>query len=258
MKPYYDEGGITIYHGDCREVLPTLVAESIAAVFTDPPYGMTDLHWDSAVPMVVLWPLLERLCVPNAAYIFTASQPFTSAVVMSRPSWFRTEWIWKKNAGSNFATTKWHPMKEHESILVFGRQVTTYNAIKQPRSSPITAGYTNTSNTGKRQAYSGVSHNKGFVVADGKMRVPSSVQAWNRERGLHPNQKPVALCEYFVKTYSNPDETILDPFAGSGSAGVACLRAGRKFVGIEREERYCEIAAKRLSQNVLDFSGGAV
>jgi site-specific DNA-methyltransferase (adenine-specific) len=247
VKPYFESSHAILFHGRCEEVLPELVGVA-DLVFTDPPYGMTDLSWDCVVPMSALWPLLDGATTERAAYIFTASQPFTSAVVLSRPSWFRTEWIWKKNAGSNFATTKWHPMKEHESILVFGRDAkVTYNAIKEPRSRPIKAGYTNTSNTGKRKAYSGVSHNAGFTVTDGDMRVPSSVQCWNRERGLHPNQKPLALCEYFIRTYSNQGDVVLDPFAGSGSTLAAAQQCGRFAFGIEEDETYCEVIAKRLA-----------
>jgi site-specific DNA-methyltransferase (adenine-specific) len=237
-----------LHLGNCLAFLRTLDSGSVDAVVTDPPYGMTDLHWDCVVPMSALWPEFERLTGPKSAIIVTASQPFTSAMVLSRPEWFRTEWIWRKNAGSNFATVKWHPMKEHESVLVFGRGPTTYNPIKQPRARPIKAGYTNTSNTGKRQAYSGVTHNKGFTVTDGDMRVPSSVQEWNRERGLHPNQKPLALCEYFVRTYADEGMTVLDPFMGSGTTGVACVNTGRNFIGCEIDPGYFAIAEKRIGE----------
>ncbi|MFN7301805.1 MAG: DNA-methyltransferase [Bacteroidota bacterium] len=229
----------------------------VDAVVTDPPYAMTDLEWDKAFDIGRWWDLVEAVTGKGKATVLTASQPFTSLMVMSRRSRFRTEWIWKKNAGSNFATTKWHPMKEHESVLVFGDGPTTYNPIKQPRSSPLKAGYTNTSNTGKRKAYSGVMVNKGFTVTDGEMRVPSSVQQWNRERGHHPNQKPVEMFGYFIRTYSNEGETVLDPFMGSGTTGVACVKTGRKFIGIELDPAYCEIAKQRI-EKALSERGQAV
>lgn len=247
MQPDWSnrDGSIQLYLADCLDVLPQLEAGSVDAVVTDPPYGMTDLEWDCEVPMTTLWPLLERAC--QGAFIFTASQPYTSAMVMSRPKWFRTEWIWQKNAGSNFATVKWHPMKEHESVLVFGRGPTTYNAIKQPRSEPYATGKLKVSNTGKRKAYSGVTESKGFVVTDGTMRVPSSVQKFNRERGLHPNQKPVTLCEYFVRTYSNEGDVVLDPFMGSASVGMACRASGRRYIGIDNDQKYFDTAVRRIS-----------
>lgn len=254
MKPYYEYAGITIYHGDCREVLPTLNVGSVDLVLTDPPYGMTDLDWDKQFPIQLMWNELERLGTATTAYIFTASQPFTSLLVCSRLQWFRSEWIWYKNAGSNFAVTQWHPMKEHESVLVFGAGVTTYNPILQTRANRIEAGYTNHSNTDKRLAYSGVAHNKGFTVQDGEMRCPSSVQRFNRERGLHPNQKPVRLMRYFLQTYSNETDLALDPFMGSGTTLRAAKDLNRRAIGIETEERYCEIAARRLSQEVMELS----
>lgn len=232
--------------GDALSVLPTLAAGSVDAVITDPPYGMTDLSWDCEIPMDRLWPLLEVVGKCTATFVFTASQPFTSAVVMSRPKWFRTEWIWKKNAGSNFATTKWHPMKEHESVLVFGRGPSTFNPIKQPRSQPYATGKIKVSNTGKRKAYSGVERSSGYVVTDGAMRVPSSVQAFNRERGLHPNQKPLPLLEYFIRTYTNEGDVVLDPFMGSGTTCVACANTGRRFIGIEIDPTYFETARRRV------------
>lgn len=244
---------ITLYNGNCLDVMKTLPDGCADAILTDPPYGMTDLKWDCAVPMSSLWPHWERIVTAKASVMVTASQPYTSVVVLSRPTWFRTEWIWQKNAGSNFATVKWHPMREHESILVFGRGPGTYNPIKQPRTTPIKEGYTNHSNTGKRKAYSGVTHNNGFTVTDGEMRVPSSVQKFNRERGFHPNQKPVAMLEYFIRTYTNPGDTVFDPFMGSGSTGVACVQTGRNFIGCDNDAGYFAIAQKRIAEAQLQL-----
>lgn len=240
-----------LYLGDCLDIMADIPAGSVDMVFCDLPYGTTDCKWDTIIPFEALWAQYRRITKKNAAIVLTASQPFTSVLVVSNLPWFRTEWIWRKNAGSNFATVKWHPMKEHESVLVFGSGVTTYNAIKQPRARPLKAGYTNTSNTGKRKAYSGVEHNKGFTVADGEMRVPSSVQEWNRERGLHPNQKPVAMCEYFIRTYSNPGDLVLDNCIGSGTTAIAAINTNRRWIGIEKEEPYYLAAAERIAKHEL-------
>lgn len=242
-----------LYNCDCFELFAKLPSGSVDMVMVDLPYGMTDLEWDKVIPADRMWKELKRILKAKGQALFTASQPFTSLMVLSNLNWFRTEWIWKKNAGSNFGTTKWHPMKEHESIIVFGETPGTYNPIKQPRTTPIKAGYTNHSNTGKRKAYAGVEHNRGFTVTDGEMRCPSSVQMFNRERGLHPNQKPVALIEYFVKTYTNPGDTVLDFAMGSGTTGVACGNLGRRFIGCDNdiEYGYFGIATERIKNAYL-------
>jgi site-specific DNA-methyltransferase (adenine-specific) len=236
MGHHFQEGDVPSYqlfHGDCLVEMDKIPDGSVDMVFADLPYGMTDLGWDSVIPIDKMWKRIQEIGKSNCLYVFTASQPFTSVLVTSNIKMFKVEWIWQKNAGSNFATTKWYPMREHESVVVFGKGQTTYNPIMQKRSAPIKAGYVNTSNTGKRLAYSGVTNNKGFTVKDGDMRVPSSVQKFNRQRGLHPNQKPEALIEYLITTYSNAGETVMDFCMGSGTAGVSSAKMGRNFIGIE-------------------------
>ena len=240
-------GWATLVMGDCLEVMRSLPDASVDMVLCDLPYGTTACKWDAVIPFDKLWPEYRRVTKRNAAIVLTASQPFTSALLMSNPKEFRHEWIWRKNAGSNFAVTKWQPMKEHESVLVFGKETPRYFPIKQPRTRPIKVGYTNTSNTGKRDAYNGMV-NKGFTVTDGEMRVPSSVQDFNRERGHHPTQKPVALMEYLICTYTERGDTVLDNTMGSGTTGVACLNTGRRFIGIEREQNYFDVACSRVAE----------
>lgn len=236
-----------LHHGDCLELMQAIPDGSVDMVLCDLPYGTTACKWDSVIPFEPLWEQYRRIAKPNAAIVLTASQPFTSALVMSQPRMFKHEWVWKKNAGSNFASVKFQPMKEHESVLVFCKSSPRYFPIKQPRTRPITVGYTNKSNTGKRQAYGGM-QNSGFTVTDGEFRVPSSVQLFNRERGLHPTQKPVALMEYLIRTYTNEGETVLDNCMGSGTTGVACANTGRKFIGIEMDAGYFDISRKRIEQ----------
>ncbi len=241
-------------NGDCLEVMKEIPDESVDMILCDLPYGTTACKWDEVIPFDKLWPEYRRVTKPNAAIVLTASQPFTSALVMSNPKEFRHEWIWRKNAGSNFAVTKWQPMKEHESVLVFGKETPRYFPIKQPRTKPIKAGYTNTSNTGKRDAYNGMV-NKGFTVTDGEMRVPSSVQDFNRERGHHPTQKPVALMEYLIRTYTNEGEVVLDNCMGSGTTGLTAKNLNRKFIGIEKDAGYFEIARNRIEGHNAKVSG---
>lgn len=245
MKPYH-----LLLQGDCLDLLPTITDTSVALVLADPPYGTTACRWDSVIPFEPMWKQVWRVLKPNGAAVFTASQPFTSALVMSSPTEFRHEWVWIKNAGSNFANTVREPMKEHESCLVFSRGGWTYNKQMQERTgggaarvkTPVTF---ETGSENYRQ----------FERVETKtmpeMRVPSSWQKFNRERGLHPTQKPVALMEYLIKTYTNEGETVLDFTMGSGTTGVVCMNMGRNFIGIERDEKYFQIAKQRVEKALL-------
>jgi site-specific DNA-methyltransferase (adenine-specific) len=247
MKPYYEHGGITIYHGDYREVVPICPCD---VILTDPPYGMTQNDWDTVVNLSWWWDITPSLC--GGAIVFTASQPFTSLAVTTGLKYFKHEWIWRKNRGSNFANTVREPFKEHESVVVFAARQWTYNPQKQPRRG-----------SGAERAEYKVAWNPGgsnyreFAPRDpvelSSDRVPSSVQDFNTETGLHPTQKPEKLFSYLCATYSNPRDIVLDPFCGSGTTLKAAKALGRKAIGIEIEEKYCEIAAKRLSQEVFHF-----
>lgn len=238
-----------LMEGDCLELMKEIPDSSVDMVFADLPYGTTSNKWDIVIPFDRLWEQYFRVGKPCAAFVFTASQPFSSMLVASCMGLFRHEWIWIKNAGSNFANTVREPFKEHESILVFSRGKWTYNKQMQERAE-----------SGKSRVKTPVKFETGsdnyrqFDRIDIKqcpeLRVPSSWQKFNRERGLHPNQKPVALCEYFIKTYSNSGETVLDNTMGSGSTGEACLNLGRRFIGIEKDHKYFEVARKRLESQV--------
>ncbi len=252
MKPYYEHTGITIYHGDCLEIMPTLQAASVDLVLCDLPYGTTQNKWDAVIPFNALWVEYERVCV--GAIVLTASQPFTSALVMSNAKGFRYSWTWDKvNRITGFLNAKRQPLRNVEDILVFwpGKQ-TTYNpqmaAGKPYRVSPAKVQHSD--NYGGQKPVP-LRVNEGTRYPTALLVIPGD------ERGtvgrIHPTQKPVALMEYLIKTYTNPGDTVLDNCMGSGTTGVACVNTGRSFIGIEIEERYCEIAAKRLaSEEPLD------
>ena len=248
MEPYYrdEKAGIVIYHGDCREVLPKLAP--VTKVLTDPPYGITANKWDRLVDLAEWWPMIRRVC--SGPVVATASQPFTSMLVASNYDEFRHEWIWRKNRGSNFANTVREPMKEHESVLVFAKQKWTYNAQRETRrgSGAERADYKVSWNPGGSNYREFAPRDAVELTID---RVPSSVQEFNTETGLHPTQKPLKLFAYMILTYSNPGDLILDPFMGSGTTLYAARDAGRRAIGIESNEAYCEIAANRLAQGVL-------
>jgi site-specific DNA-methyltransferase (adenine-specific) len=243
---------INLLHGDCLDLMKTIPDASIDAIITDPPYGTTACKWDSVIPFESMWEQLKRIIKPNGAIVLFGSQPFTSSLVMSNPKMFKCEWIWEKNAGSNFASVRFQPMKEHENILVFSKEKTNYNPQKEKRadsglarvkSSPMTFNRKNDDD----DVYGGLFvGNVTKKIAD-ELRCPRSIQKFNRERGLHPTQKPLLLLEYLVKTYSNENETVLDFTMGSGTTGVACKNLNRNFIGIELDKNYFDIATERIN-----------
>ena len=236
---------ITLMQGDCLERMKEIADGSIDMILTDPPYGTTACKWDSIIPLEPMWEQLKRIIKPNGAIVMTASQPFTSILVCSNLKMFKYEWIWEKDGGSNFATVKYQPMKEHESLLVFGKGRVIYNQIKQERIGSRKGKETITKNNGnKNGVYGDFNKSKEYKVSE--LRCPRSIQRFNRERGLHPTQKPVALMEYLIKTYTNEGETILDFACGSGSTGVAAKNLNRDFIGIELNEGYFNIAKERI------------
>ncbi len=259
-KPYYQDDAVVIYHADCREILPLIPDKSIDLVLTDPPYGITSCSWDAVIPFEQMWRCFLPAVKDNAGIIFTASQPFSSALVMSKPELFRHEWIYKKRCASNFAQASYAPMKEHESILVFGKQKVNFYPQKETR---VGSGAERV----KHKFSEATRHKSGEFVGkmDGEfndtadtLRFPSSVQEFNNrasgDRGLHPTQKPVELFKYLIQTYSLENNIILDPFLGSGTTLVCAKKLGRKAIGIEIEEKYCQIAVERLRQSVMPLN----
>ncbi|HYT44102.1 MAG TPA: site-specific DNA-methyltransferase [Methylomirabilota bacterium] len=241
-----------ILHGDCLELLPRLVPkESIDLVLADPPYGITSAGFDCEVDLIKLWPQLWRVAKLHCPIIFTASQPFSSIVVLSQIDYFKHEWIWIKNRGSNFANTVREPMKEHEHILVFAKHKWVYNKQMQER----TGGgldrckYTVTSRT-KSENYRQFEDREPRIMSE--MRVPSSWQKFNTEKGFHPQQKPIDLFRYLIRTYSNPNAIVLDMTCGSGTTAIAAMREGRRFLCIEKELRFVEIAKKRIEDENIE------
>ena len=242
---------INLMQGDCLELMKKIPDGSVDMVLTDPPYGTTACKWDSAIPFEPMWEQLKRVTKKNGAIAMTASQPFTSALVMSNVKMFKYEWVWEKAVGSNFTALKYQPMKEHESVLVFSDGRHNYYPIKQPRKGSGAARLNYGNKGSKTGETSGRLDFKGFTpeTYDKEMRNPSSVQYFNNRekvRGLHPTQKPVALMEYLIKTYTNEDDTVLDFTMGSGTTGVAAKNLNRSFIGIEIDEKYFKIAKDRI------------
>lgn len=239
-----------IWLGGCLELLPQVPDGCVSMVLTDLPYGTTQNKWDSVIPLEPLWKELKRVCVSNAAMAFTASQPFTSTLVMSNPRMFRHEWVWIKNRGSNFANTVREPMKEHESVLIFSAGKWTYNKQMQERTGGgvALAGSTQRDKGGKTDCY-GKFAGKDIVLSE--LRVPSSWQKFNTEVGLHPTQKPVPLFEYLIKTYTNPGDLVLDCCAGSGTTAIAALNLNRRYLCIERDENHFKTMERRIAEHSI-------
>jgi site-specific DNA-methyltransferase (adenine-specific) len=255
------EGKKEILLGDCLELMKDIPNGSIDMILCDLPYGTTACKWDTIIPFDKLWEQYERIIKPNGAIVLTASQPFTSALVMSNPKLFKYEWIYQKAVGSNFAALKYQPMKEHENILIFGKGTTNYYPIKEERKGSgkerQKAGYKNSKATAKTgQFIGGVMDATKRTNDYDELRYPSSIQYFNnrdKDRGMHPTQKPVLLFEYLIKTYTNEGELVLDNTAGSGTTAIACLNTKRQFIVMEKEQKYYDMILKRVGDLNKNF-----
>ena len=231
--------------GDCLEVMKTIPNNSIDAIICDLPYGTTVCKWDSVIDFEPLWEQYNRVIKDDGAIVLFGSQPFTSVLVNSNIKMFKYEWIWEKDGGSNFATVKYMPMKEHENILVFGKGKIKYNEQRQERIGSRKGKKTTTTDSGRKDSVYGTQKGgKTFDVP--KLRCPRSIQRFNRERGKHPTQKPLDLLEYLVRTYSNENDTILDNTMGSGTTMLACKNLNRNGIGIEKDPQYYAVAVARV------------
>jgi site-specific DNA-methyltransferase (adenine-specific) len=233
---------IDLHLGDCLEVMKQIPDKFVDAIICDLPYGTTACKWDSVIPFEPLWAQYKRIIKDNGAIVLTAAQPFTSALVLSNPKWFKYEWIWNKKKPSNFLNANRTPLMNHESVLVFYKSFGIYNP-------QMTIGKTRTKG-GKKYANNGCygNYNETEKVSYNKYFPKSIVEISNaQQKGkVHPTQKPVELMEYLVKTYTNDGDTILDNCMGSGTTGVACKNLNRKFIGIEQDPSYFEIAKGRI------------
>ena len=232
--------------GDCLVRMKEIPDASVDMVLTDPPYGTTACEWDSIVPLEPMWEQLKRVVKPNGAIVMTAGQPFTTTLIASNMRMFKYCWVFGKSLPVGHGYAKYRPMSNHEDIVVFsnGGGKTPYNPQKTPREKPRT--YTRKSASLSGSSSMG-SHDGKTRILDGKN--PTTIQMFNTsiQRGkVHPTQKPVALMEYLIKTYTNEGETVLDFTMGSGSTGVACVNTGRRFIGIELDPEYFAIAKQRI------------
>ena len=229
--------GYKLFHGDCLEEMSKMEDGSVDMVFADLPYGTTECKWDSVISFESLWESYHRICKRNAAIVFTASQPFTSALVMSNPKWFRYEWIWVKSKATQFLTANLQPMKKHESILVFSRFPIAHSVKEKMTYNPQGLEYVGKKiekHKGNSSCISGRGNSEGKEY-EKYTGYPASVLFFpSQGNTIHPTQKPVTLMEYLVKTYTNEGDTVLDNVMGSGTTLVACANTGRNSIGIEK------------------------
>ena len=234
-----------LYHGDCLEIMPDL--PRVDAIITDIPYGTTACAWDEVIPFEPMWKEVKRV---TGVFITTASQPFTSALVMSNLKWFKKEWVWNKvNKKTNFVHVKTSPLTVHENILVFSNGTNNYHPIMDVGLPyKLTGGY-------KAKIYHGNDKKKSGNNTGTRYPISIiSIKGDDKTCGFfHPTQKPVKLYEYLIRTYTNEGDTVLDIAMGSGTTGVACVQTGRKFIGIEIDEGYYQIAKDRIAEAQLQM-----
>jgi site-specific DNA-methyltransferase (adenine-specific) len=256
MKSCYDEDGITIYDGDCLEVMPLLPEHSIDAIIADLPYGTTACKWDSVIPLEPLWAQYKRLLKGFGAVVLTASQPFTSALVMSNSEWFKYSCVWIKTRPFDIFNSKNKPLRKHEDILVFSPGTVANCSPRRMTYNP--QGLVTVNRTWKRPRAYGSEH--AYDRPSDKLErvlqftnYPTTVLEFSNPNNssLHPTQKPLHLMEYLVLTYTNPNDLILDNTMGSGTTLLAARRTGRRAIGIETNMEYIEKAIDRLKAENL-------
>ena len=252
---------IRLEHGDCLEVMDKLIEEGIKvdAIITDPPYQITACKWDKLIPFDKMWERLNKLIKPNGAIVLFGSEPFSSALRMSNIKNYKYDWVWEKNSSGGFATAKHQPMKYHENILVFAQSKTVYNPQFQEYADSVKKRFKEgeSVNVNKQSEKSTNQIHNGFgssphSISFRRGKYPSSVQKIDGVPNtirLHPTQKPVALMEYLIKTYTNEKELVLDFTMGSGSTIVACKNLNRNAIGIELDDGYFEIAKNRIGED---------
>lgn len=231
---------INLMKGDCLELMKTIPDGSVDLILTDPPYGTTACKWDSVIPFDLMWKQLNRIIKPNGAIVLFGAEPFSSALRMSYIKQYKYDWVWKKDGKpTGFANAKKRPLKVFENILVFNTK--SYNPqglieINRENKNSVSQGGDTTGVLNKNKTYIQTHTN-----------YPRNIVKFKTEsKTIHPTQKPVALLEYLIKTYTQENETVLDFTMGSGSTGVACVNTNRNFIGIELDEKYFEIAKNRI------------
>lgn len=249
---------INLMQGDCLELMKTIPDGSVDLILTDPPYGTTACKWDSVIPFEPMWEQLKRIIKANGAIVLFGSEPFSSALRMSNIKQYKYDWVWEKNNPVGFVNAKLKPMNKHELIHIFSIGKTSNgNKNNMPYNPqgliPFNKEVKSGNKKGKENTYwrpSLKSSNNGGHIQEWT-NYPTTILKFSKDKDrLHPTQKPVALLEYLIKTYTQENETVLDFTAGSFSTGVACVNIGRSFIGIEKDEGYFNIGVNRIKERI--------
>jgi site-specific DNA-methyltransferase (adenine-specific) len=246
------EGKKEILLGDCLELMKDIPNGSIDMILCDLPYGTTACKWDTIIPFDKLWEQYERIIKPNGAIVLTASQPFTTDLINSKRALFRYEMIWAKNMPTGAFNANKMPMKSHENILVFYKSLPMYNPQKTKRTEKELKRFMKEPIVTKIENSVYGSFDRTVLGRDAEMKNPNSlllfdvVNGRNGDKQPHPTQKPIALFEYLIKTYTNEGDLVLDNTAGSGTTAIACLNTKRQFIVMEKEQKYYDIILKRV------------
>jgi len=233
-----------IYLGNCLNLMPEIETGSIDMILCDLPYGTTQNKWDTVIAFNLLWKQYERIIKSNGAIVLTASQPFTSALIMSNPKIYKYNWVYSKNKSTGFLNAKKQPLNDYEDICVFYKKQCTYNPQMTIAQTIYKRGQV------KRKKSDCYGNEKDFKQVDNGLRYPKRIQYFNNNKTqeqIHSTQKPIPFMEYLIKTYTNEGELVLDNCIGSGTTAIACLNTKRNFIGMEQEQKYFEIANKRIA-----------
>lgn len=248
---------IWVQQGDCIELMKQIPDGKVDLILTDPPYGTTSCKWDSIIPFEPMWEQLKRVIKPNGAIVLFGSEPFSSALRMSNIKNYKYDWIWLKNKPQGFLNAKKMPLKNYETISVFYKNPPIYNpqglvkidrVVKNTGTKNSTSLKENGDKTSANNAINNVFYNQEFT------NYPTQTLEFSNSSGkgnLHPTQKPVDLCEYLIKTYTQENELVLDFTMGSGTTGIACLNTNRKFIGFEMDDKYFNISCERLANHII-------
>ena len=242
----------TLLQGDCLELMKDIPDKSIDAIIADLPYGTTACKWDDIIPFDLLWEQYNRITKDNAPIVLTASQPFTSTLISSNLKGYKYNWVWEKSKASNFVQVKNQPLKNFEDICIFTKDGKKANYYPQ-----MTTGEPYKPRAGKKktEVYNEIP-NHTFRNGSKGLRYPKAIQYFKTSESegkvYHPTQKPVELIEYLINTYTNEGDTVLDNAMGSGTTGVACINTNRNFIGMELDDKYFEIAEKRINDTIKD------
>lgn len=235
------------YNGDCLEEMKKIESKTVDLILCDLPYGTTDCKWDNVIPFDELWEQYNRVIKENGAIVLFSAQPFTTKLINSNIKNYRYSWYWIKNNSTGFTFAKYQPMRKVEDINVFYKKAPLYNPQGLVKLDKPKKCKRKQSKDTKDSIYKEGSLSKEYTVK--YTNYPNNLLFYNKEpKSLHPTQKPVDLLEYLIKTYTNENDIVLDSCAGSGSTGVACANTNRKFIGIEKEEKYFEIATERVKK----------